>query len=504
MIEQKVRETIKKYNLIEKDDKIIVALSGGPDSMCLLNILNKLKEEYNLSIHCIYLNHMIREEAKEDEKLISSFCKKDNITLSIYRKNIPELSKKLKLSLEECGRLVRYKILKKELKTKKFTKIATAHHLDDNIETLLMRMFKGTSIKGLSVIKPKKGKIIRPLIECTKSEILEYLEKEKVPFIIDKTNYETTYERNYIRNVILPLVEKKFPNYREHLKNLIQDLWLEEKLLEKLAQKTFKNSLINPSENQLTIDIEKLSRTKNELIIKEAIKTAFKALKHIPTRKQINLVYENIKNREGNKEILETSKLKVLREYNKLTIYRKTQKETQKSPKIFEICGIKIIDHTQNTKIQVLEIKKHSQLKKTMLKTLIKILKTLKLIHHQTFRKLLVQNLTLLEKEDLKEFLKEESKKGIYYIDASNIKSMEIRKRKEGDYMRIKKGKKKLKDIIIDEKLPLTERENITVFDIGNKEICLAKLGKKIRISDSFFVTEKTEKIMIIEFPHLQ
>ena len=504
MLEKKVRETIERYNLVEKGDKIIVALSGGPDSMCLLYTLNKMKKELDLSIHCVYLNHMIREEAREDEKLITSFCQNQNISLSIYRRNVPELSKKLKLSLEECGRLIRYRILRKELKTKKFTKIATAHHLDDNIETLLMRMFKGTSIKGLSVIKPKKGKIIRPLIECTKSEILQYVERLKIPFVIDKTNYEITYERNYIRNVILPLVEKKFPNYREHLKNLIHDLWLEEKLLEKLAKTTFKSSLIYLSESSLTIDIEKLMKTKSELITKEVIKIAFKMLGHTPTRKQIDLVSENIRTKDGNKEILETSKLKVIREYNKLTIYRKTQEEPPNPPRTLEICGIKIIDYTQNTKIRVIEVKKTTKLKEAIMKTLAKILGTLHLTTHQKFRELLIQNLTSLDSENLKDFLKKESEKGRYYIDVSEIKSMEVRRRKEGDYMRIRNGKKKLKDMIIDEKLPLTEREKVIVFDIGNKEICLARLGKKVRISDSFFVTEKTKKIMIIEFTHPQ
>jgi len=510
MLVDKVREIIEKYNLISKNDKVIVALSGGPDSMCLLDILNKLKNEYDLSLHCLYLNHMIREDAIKDEELVRDFCDRMGVSISIYKKDIPKMSQKLGLSLEECGRIVRYKVLKREMKLKGFSKIATAHHLDDNIETFLMRQFKGTSLGGLKVIKPKNGHIIRPLIGCTKGEILSYIQLRGIPFVIDKTNYETTYERNYIRNVILPEVEKKFPSYRRHLGNLIEDIWQLESVVEKLAKNLTNKALVELSSHKVIVDIDKLVKVGNEFLIKESIKNLFKFFNYTPTRKQISIVYEGIKCRRGNKELLKTSRLKVVREYDRLLIHKLLDASLIQPVRLVEIKGIKIKIRVGDVKIDVREnnMRKVGKLRQkflnTLLRALMRVIKPHKRGTEFITKILLGENFSLLDEDILREVLKYESLKNRYYIDLTNIGSIEVRNKREGDFMYVKGGRKKIKDIMIDEKIPLTRREGAIVFDIGNGEICLLKVGNKVRVSEKFFLNRNTKKFMVIEFLHLQ
>lgn len=222
MLENKVLNTIKKYNLIEKGDGIVVGVSGGPDSICLVNILYNLKKELGIDIIVTHINHMIREEAGDDEEFANEYCKNRKIPFYSKKIDIQTISKKEKKSTEEAGREARYEFFNEILKKCGGTKIATAHTKGDNAETVLMNIIRGTGTSGLKGIQPKRDNIyIKPLIEISREEIEEYCEVNRLNPRHDKTNDENIYTRNKIRNILIPLIKEEFnPNIIDTLERL--------------------------------------------------------------------------------------------------------------------------------------------------------------------------------------------------------------------------------------------------------------------------------------------
>ena len=191
---EKVKETIKKYNLIENGDRLVLGVSGGPDSITMLDILNKLKNS---------------DESTDDEKYVENYCKKNGIKFYLQRIDVNEYANNNKMGTEEAGRKIRYEFFDEVMKVTNSNKIAIAHNKNDKIETIIMNIFRGTGLLGLKGIEPKRNdKYIRPLIECERKEIEEYCEKNNLNPRIDKTNFSNDYTRNKVRNVVLPYIEK--------------------------------------------------------------------------------------------------------------------------------------------------------------------------------------------------------------------------------------------------------------------------------------------------------
>jgi len=212
MLLYKVRATIKKYGLISKDDRILIGISGGPDSITLLYALLALKKEMNLSIHLCHLDHMLRKGSSKDCDFVRQLAARLKIPATCGRFNVKKLSSAG--SLEEVARKVRLSFFFSVGKKIKATKIALGHNLDDQAETVLMRLIRGAGLYGISGILPKRRigsfEIIRPLIETRRSEIESFLKRRKIKPLIDETNAQDIYFRNRIRNDLLPLLEKKY------------------------------------------------------------------------------------------------------------------------------------------------------------------------------------------------------------------------------------------------------------------------------------------------------
>jgi|LSQX01.2.fsa_nt_gb tRNA(Ile)-lysidine synthase len=197
----KVKKTIAAYNMLDRN-KVIVALSGGADSMCLLDVLIKLKDELDIQVSAVHINHQIRgEEAYRDENFVRAYCKENNIPLQVFQIDVPEIAVKNRISLELAGRNERYRIFSE---ISQDAKVATAHNLNDSEETFLFNLARGTGLSGLCGISHVRDNYIRPLIVCTKEEIIQYCKENSVPFIVDSTNSDNDYSRNYIRNEIIP------------------------------------------------------------------------------------------------------------------------------------------------------------------------------------------------------------------------------------------------------------------------------------------------------------
>lgn len=220
---EKVLKYIKENNLIKYGDKIVVGLSGGPDSVCLLHILSTLKDEFNLEIYSAHVNHMIRgDEAFRDEKYSKELSESLGIKHFVKRIKVEEFAKENKMTCEEAGRFVRYRFFDEILKEVSGNKIALAHNMNDNAETILMNIIRGTGTLGLVGIPVKRdNKYIRPILCLTREEIERYCSENNLNPKIDSTNNETIYTRNKVRLELIPYIKDNFnSNIIENLNRL--------------------------------------------------------------------------------------------------------------------------------------------------------------------------------------------------------------------------------------------------------------------------------------------
>lgn len=225
--ENKILDTIKEKKLINEGDSVLVALSGGADSVALLYILHALSEKLNINISAAHVHHGIRgAEADNDALFCESLCKDMNIPFFKKCYDVPGYAKKMHISEETAGRKLRYEFFDEIMRKNGITLTATAHHMNDRVETIMMNLIRGTGLKGLIGIEYKNGKIIRPLLDLNKNEILDYCSSVMTEFCHDSTNDETFYRRNKIRLEIIPEIAKLNPNFEECIireSNIITD-----------------------------------------------------------------------------------------------------------------------------------------------------------------------------------------------------------------------------------------------------------------------------------------
>ena len=231
----KAKYAVEKFNMLNFGDNVVAGVSGGADSMAMLNFLLSIKDEYNLNITVAHINHGLRgAEADRDENYVIDFCQKNNIAYKVLHADINKMAKESGEGTEECGRRVRYEFFNSICEN---AKIATAHTASDNAETVLFNLTRGSSIKGICGIPPVRDNIIRPLIFCTREEIEEYCRKNEISFVTDSTNLGTDYTRNKFRHIVIPALEKINPSFINSVSRLSQSAILDEALLEDLTDK---------------------------------------------------------------------------------------------------------------------------------------------------------------------------------------------------------------------------------------------------------------------------
>lgn len=203
--------TIKKYNMLAVSDTVIIGLSGGADSMALLCVLYEMSKPLSLKLHAVHVNHCLRgEDADADQLFVENYCKKLGIPCSAFKVDVRNYAEKNGLSSEEAGRILRYIIFEDVAGSYSTAKIATAHHLNDNSETVLHNILRGSGTTGLAGIHPVRGKYIRPLIETSRSEIEAYLREQNIAWRTDKTNEQAVYTRNKIRLELIPYLRENY------------------------------------------------------------------------------------------------------------------------------------------------------------------------------------------------------------------------------------------------------------------------------------------------------
>lgn len=255
-----VKQNIFKENLINEGDNILLGFSGGPDSVFLFHNLIKLKEIINFNLYASHINHMYRgKDADHDENFVRSICEKYGIKYFVKRKNATEYAEELKLTEEEAGRILRYDFFRENLKEVGGGKIAVAHNLNDQAETVLQRIIRGTGIDGLSAMSFINNDIIRPMLNVTRSEIEKYLHDNNYEFCIDITNSQDIYGRNKIRLNLIPYLEKNFNlNIQNTLYRMTETMEKDKKIIEKYIETRFKEILHKQNENEIFLDLKKL------------------------------------------------------------------------------------------------------------------------------------------------------------------------------------------------------------------------------------------------------
>ena len=439
---EKVIDFVEKHHMLQQQDNIVVGVSGGPDSICLLFVLKELQSKYNVTLHAVHVNHMLRgKESDEDEAFTRKFCESLGIPCKVFRFPIEELAKEQKASTEEMGRQVRYETFANILEEMGGGKIAVAHHMDDRAETMLLNLFRGTGLNGLASIRPVRGNIIRPLLGVTSKEIEHYLQEQKIPYVLDSTNAQDDYTRNKIRHHVLSYVN------REINSSAVQAMNKTATQLEKMEayfQKTARELINTYGESdgdEVRFSLEGFKKQEpliQSYVVMECIRQCSHPLKDV-THHHIEECCRLSKKKVG-KVLALPRGLCVKKEYEALRFF----KEDQRTEKKFELEEIVLFT------------------KKTYDKR--------EKIPNSAYTK---------------------------WFDYDKIKSqLELRTRKPGDYIVVNEqgGTKKLKDYFIDEKIPREQRDRVPLLAEGSHVLWV--LG--YRMSEAYKVTENTNNLLVV------
>ena len=245
-MQKKVEKFIDKWNMLSENDVVIVGVSGGADSVALLLVLDELRKKRNISMHIVHVNHGIRgEAADQDERYVQKLCEERELSFESVRVNVPAYVKEQKVSEEEAGRELRRKAFQNAMKSHNGTKIALAHHQEDNAETFFLNLARGSKLKGLGGIYPVKGEYIRPLLCVERKEIEAFLKERNVKYCMDATNLEDTYMRNRIRNHVIPYFHDHINGKTvEHMNAAMEYLREVQKYLEQQHEQAYEENAL--------------------------------------------------------------------------------------------------------------------------------------------------------------------------------------------------------------------------------------------------------------------
>lgn len=312
-----VNNNIVENSLVKKGDKIVVAVSGGPDSMCLLDTLYRLKDELEFSILVAHVNHGIRIESDLEKEYVEKYCKERNIPFFYLKVDVPKLSKEKKMSEETCGRMVRYDFFEKVRQENNADLIAVAHNLNDNIETILLNQIRGCGLKGLIGMDFKFNNIIRPLLTIEKKDILVYNNELELHPCFDKTNEEDIYLRNKIRLQLIPYLQELNPNFVTNISRMRNILKEDNDFIEEYTNIIFDKVIIKIDNSKIVFDFSKFMNEHKSIqkrIIRKIIEKKISNLdgiENIHVLDIIKLLNNNIKGKKyiiGNKFTIEIIK----------------------------------------------------------------------------------------------------------------------------------------------------------------------------------------------------
>lgn len=320
---KKVLETIKKYNMLKKGEKVIVGVSGGPDSMCLLHLLTEIRGEFDLNLVAAHVNHSIRgQDADDDAEYVRNFCMENDIEFAYIKVDVRKIAAEGNSSEETAGRDVRYQFFEKLKRDFNADKIAIAHNLNDQAETVLMRILRGTGLEGLAGIKPVRDKVyIRPLLFCSRGEIEEYCRIHNLHPRMDKTNYESVYIRNKVRLELIPYIEKNFNrDIINTLSRLAQNAEVDSEYLQMETENKYKKYCVH---KDYKVIISKEAFSEHEAIVTRIIRQALKnisgELKNIERQHIFQII--NLQRTGTGRKLMFPNNISVFNNYGDLHIF---------------------------------------------------------------------------------------------------------------------------------------------------------------------------------------
>ncbi len=256
-----VEQTIAAYRMFEPNDKVLVGVSGGPDSVALLRVLVTLAPRFSLKLGIAHLNHSLRlQDADDDAKFVESLAGEYGLPFHLHKADVRKYQLEKKLSLEEASRRMRYAFFMDVAASNRFDKIALGHHCDDNAELVLMNLFRGSGPLGIAGIPPvRSGKIVRPFIKLRRTDIIEYLKLKKLKYVSDRSNLDQRHLRNRVRHHLIPLLETSYnPNIIATLNRLASIISFEEEWMDEVVQPVFDAAVSNIRENTVTLAVSGL------------------------------------------------------------------------------------------------------------------------------------------------------------------------------------------------------------------------------------------------------
>lgn len=438
----KVMTAIKKYNMLSKFDTVVIGVSGGADSVCLTDVLNSIKDEYSLNIILVHINHNIRgAEAKRDQAFVENLGKIYGNTVKVFSYPVEEMARKKGLTTEEMGRKLRYDAFYSVAGDN--GKIAVAHNMNDNAETMLMRFFRGTGIKGLGGISASRDRIIRPLIRVERREIEQYCGEKGLEYCTDSTNNIAEYTRNKIRLNVIPFVQ------RELNAGIVETMWRtselmaeENRFIEKMADRAYADCCVDSNR----IDIDRLL-TYDIVMQRRVVRkgfVSFSADLHDISFDHVERVL-SLCAKESGKTVELPNGLRATKEHN--TLYFSKYKE----------------DKSFCYKIELNQSYEFSDLGVGILISANKI---------------------------------DEFSRKIYYfpINCDKIKGeLLLRSRQSGDRITLSGGTKTIKKLFIDEKVPLSKRDSIPLLAVANEIVWIKDMK-----TSAYFKAESDENAFYI------
>ena len=452
---QKVFAYIEQHHMIESDDHVIAGISGGADSVCLFFVLLEYQKKKNFSLEVLHVEHGIRgSESRADADFVKRLCQQYGIVFTMEAVNIPQIAQETGESEEEAGRRIRYEIFARKAAACNGGKIAVAHHENDQAETMLMNLIRGTGLKGITGIQPVRDNIIRPMLCLNREEIENFLRQKNQSFCTDLTNQELVYTRNRLRHEVIPVLKELNPEAVSHMcQASVRFLQAEDYL------------------RQQTLLEEKdcVQRTGNEILLRQ---DTFQK-KHPEI--QMRILHKILAEAAGAAKDIQAVHMNQL-----LTLFQKQNGKQVMLP--YGLCGIRCYEGIKLKRMKPIDGPGTESL--------------------QTMSLAEAEEKQLIQMEILGEPLKPweiPKKKYTKCLDYDKMeKGLQIRHRRAGDYLIIDDAghRKKLKDYLINEKVPAEQRDKIFLLADGSHIVWV--IG--YRISEAAKVTEKTSRILKIQF----
>ncbi len=456
MVLETVKETIRKHNLLEKKDNVLIAFSGGLDSTGLVAIFLELRKEWLLDLFLGHFNHRLRSGAGEDEQFVRKIAREHALPLFVASEDVRSFAKQNRMNLEETGRMLRYEFLSKTAQKIGGAKIATGHTLNDQAETFFLRLMRGSGLKGLGSISPiVEGRIIRPLLSVERKDIAEYVEKKGWEFREDESNLDRSFARNKVRIDLIPYIQENFePNIVRHIGKIVSILQEEEKLMRKWASHEAKKAVLLEG-GKIRLDLNFLST--------------------LPRGLARRVVRDFIQKIKGDLREISFEDVEALLNLEEGKNFQLTKELLLKRDKGFVFCRPELPERIT--------------------------------YEHEWdgSSPLILEELNMMIKADRvkrpQSLAFDDNTKA--YLDGENIRfPLQVRSRQEGDRYRPlgAPGHKKLKEIMRAKDIPLTERDKKPVFLSGDAIVWVLGLP----VAEKFKISDKTKEVLVLTISRMQ